>query len=207
MYDNRHNTDSDHVFEAQDSVEKEIQALHEQDKKKDYEQIVDELRERHAYGEIAAKEHAKEALEELYHNEFPIEDPPDSYERYEAEAAVRALRVSVESLENVWGDTTTYVIPPEGGVRETEVSEMPDRDDIHEAVTKHHIKIAKDTIDVMETYGQLAEPHIAALAQRGLPSEVREYAIESLADLREGKRNEPEKSLSLREAIGRWLMS
>jgi len=199
MDDSQFNTESDWFSGAQ--------TVRTTDKRKDYERIAEELQDQRAYGEIAAKEHAKEALEELYHSEFPIDDPPESFERYEAELSLRALRVSVEELRNIWGDTTTYVVPPEGDIREYEVEDMPDRDEVHEAVTNHHIEIAKDTLDVMATYGQLAESHIAALSQRELPSEVRQYAIATLAELREENDEEVEESLSLREAIGRWLLS
>jgi len=173
---------------------------------KKYEEIAEDLEAGHAYGEVAAKEHAKEALEELYHSEFPIDDPPDSFERYEAEMAVRALRGSVADLAHPNGDTTVVVadIEDEDDIDDAVVSEWPDENGLYqEQITQKRIEIAKSSIDVMATYGQVAEPHIATLAQRGLPSEVREYAIETLASIREEQKKE---SLSLREALGRWLL-
>jgi len=61
---------------------------------------------------------------------------------------------------------------------------------------------AKRMIDVMATYDTVAEPHIAGLTYASIPPEVREHAIETLGELRDGS-DEPQ---SLREAIGRWLL-
>lgn len=153
---------------------------------KAYEEIEEDLEQGHAYGEWAAKEHAKEALEELYHSEFPIDDPPDSFERYEAECTVRALRGSVESLDRL------------------KASELEDHSPVHgDGVSDEEIEIAKESIDLMATYGQLAEPHIASLTGRTLPDEVRQHAVKKLREVREDADDEP---LSLREALSRWLL-
>lgn len=158
-------------------------------KSKAYEKIEEDLEDGHAYGEWAAKEHAKEALEELYYSEFPIDDPPDSYERYEAECAVRSLRSSVEALDRD---------------RAARLEDVSDVSDVFACdVSDEEIEIAKDSIDLMATYGQLAEPHIATLTARTLPEEVRRHAIEKLRQVREESKDEP---LSLREALGRWLL-
>jgi hypothetical protein len=173
---------------------------------KRYEEVAKDLESAHAYGEVAAKENAKEALEQLYSNEFPIDDPPESFERYEAEMAVRALRNSVADLAHQHGDTTVVVADIDDGddIGDAVVSEWPDEDSLYEEqITQHRIEIAKSSIDVMKTYGKVAEPHIAALARRGLPSEVREYAVETLAEIRGEQEQE---SVSLREALGRWLL-
>jgi hypothetical protein len=174
--------------------------------RKNYEEITQDLEEGHAYGQVAAKENAKEALEELYSSEFAIDDPPESFERYEAEMAVRALRNSVGALAYERGDTTVVVADIDEGddINDAVVTEWPDEDGLYEeAITQKRIEIAKSSIDVMETYGQLAEPHIAALTRRDLPSEVREHAIDTLADIR---RENDDEALSLREALGRWLL-
>lgn len=173
---------------------------------KQYEEITEDLQQRHAYGEVAAKENAKEALEELYASEFPVDDPPESFERYEAEMAVRALRNSVADLAHYEGDTKVLVanLSDSDDIDDAVVGEIPEPDGRYgKAITQKRIDIAKSSIDVMETYGQLAEPHIAALTRRDLPSEVREHAIDTLADIR-GEADE--ESLSLREALGRWLL-
>lgn len=175
-------------------------------KPKRYDEIAEDLEASHAYGEVGAKENAKEALEQLYSSEFPIDDPPESFERYEAEMAVRALRTSVADLAHYEGDTTVLVadLNESDDIEDAIVTEVPDEDPRYgETVTQHRIEIAKSSIDVMATYGQLAESHIAALTRRDLPSEVREHAIDTLAEIRD---EQEEESLSLREALGRWLL-
>lgn len=200
--------DSDRPSASERAAETEFARAKPATNSKQYEKITEDLKAMHAYGEVAAKENAKEALEELYRNEFPIDDPPDSYERYEAEMAVRALRNSVESLThrgrktkilvdvyNLDGDIDDAVVD------EASVTEMPADDEvINRVVTEHHVEIAKSSIDLMATYGQLAESHIATLAQVGLPSEVRQHAIETLAEMRE----ETNESKSLTAAIRDW---
>lgn len=171
------------VFAATGGVERmQVQ----QSKSKAYEKIEEDLEDGHAYGEWAAKEHAKEALEELYHSEFPIDDPPESFERYEAECAVRALRGSVEALDREKASQLEDISPVYG-----------------DGVSEAEIEIAKESIDLMATYGQLAEPHIAQLTSRSLPEEVRRHAIVKLREVRDNETDEP---LSLREALGRWLL-
>lgn len=152
--------------------------------RKSYEEIDADLGARHGYGEQAAKEHAKEALEELYASEFPIDDPPESFERYEAELAVRHMRESVNGMFTADGN----ILPTK-----------PDNEDDDPA---EFVDAAMSIIDVMATYGGLAEPHIAALTGGAIPPEVREHAIETLGELRDDS-DDPQ---SLREAIGRWLL-
>ena len=72
-----------------------------------------------------------------------------------------------------------------------------------DGVSEAEIDIAKDSIDLMATYGQLAEPHMARLTSRSLPEEVRRHAIVKLREVRDDATDEP---LSLREALGRWLL-
>jgi len=149
--------------------------------RKSYEEIDADLGARHGYGEQAAKEHAKEALEELYASEFPIDDPPESFERYEAELAVRHMRESVNGM----------FLP----------AKHDDGEDEDDGAAEF-VDDAMSIIDVMATYGGLAEPHIAALTGGAIPPEVREHAIETLGELRD----DSDGPQSLREAIGRWLL-
>lgn len=137
-------------------------------RQKKYERITEDLHSQHSYGEQAVKEHAKEALEELYKNEFPIDDPPESFDRYESELALRHLRGSVVSMFNHADDD-------------------------------EYVKEAKQRIDVMATYGSLAESHIAALTDVQ-HSEVRTYATDTLGELR----TERTESKSLTAAIRDW---
>lgn len=172
---------------------------------KGYRQIDKELEQRHGYGEQVAKEHAKEALEELYASEFPVDDPPESFERYEAELAVRHMRQAIKGMFGV----DDYVQPVE-----MDVTILPGEDDVDVDVDETWQKVlsdadlpeftehAKRMLDVMATYDAVAEPHIAGLTYAGIPPEVREHAIETLAELRDDS-DEPQ---SLREAIGRWLL-
>lgn len=163
----------------------------------------DDLAERRSYEETAAKEHSKEALENLYSNEFPIEDPPDSYERYEAELAVRHLRESITDMfappahreQNVFvDDRDNPEVVEEVAVGDTDSTVM-------RAIIDARVQQAKNRIDVMATYGQLAEPHIAALTYSDMHSEVRAYATETLAEIRA----EQKSSKSLSETIRDWL--
>jgi len=169
--------------------------------RKNYEEIDDDLKARRAYGEQAAKEHAKEALEELYASEFPIDDPPESFERYEAELTVRHMRQAISGMfavdHHAPAVELTVAVDADGETdAETEWEGLSEHDLLN--YTAH----AKQMVDVMATYGALAEPHISALTYGSIPPEVREHAIETLAELRDDT-DDPQ---SLREAIGRWLL-
>jgi hypothetical protein len=170
---------------------------------KGYRQIDKELEQRHAYGEQVAKEHAKEALEELYASEFPVDDPPESFERYEAELTVRHMRQAIKGMfgvddyvQPVEMDVTVLLGENDVDVDKTWAKVLSDADVLE--LTEH----AKRMIDVMATYDTVAEPHIAGLTYASIPPEVREHAIETLGELRDDS-DEPQ---SLREAIGRWLL-
>jgi hypothetical protein len=166
-------------------------------------ELTEDLGQQHTYGETAAKEHAKEALENLYASEFPIEDPPESWERYEAELAVRHLRQSITDMlaSAVERDYSIFVDDAD----DPEVIEEVAADGVGSTLAKTiidaRVEQAKNRIDVMATYGQLAEPHIAALTYSDIHSDVRAYATETLAEIRD--RQEPSKSLS--ETIRDWL--
>lgn len=166
-------------------------------------QIGDGLTAKQTHAEVAAKEHAREALEELYHNEFPITDPPDSWERYEAEVTLRHLRQSIadtfapaverqQTIQINLADRPDAVEDIIGGDVEVEVKQP---------LTDADIEESKRRIDVMATYGQLAEPHIAALTYYKMPPRVRSYATEVLAEIRDEKQS----SKSLSETIRDWL--
>lgn len=175
-------------------------------KKKTYEEIEDELDQRRAYGEHAAKEHANEALEELYSSEFPIDDPPDSWERYEAELSIRHLRESVQTLvgtEPFQPLEINAVVVTEDGVGEvSNITEKPSPEaaEVSQAVWDRRVEQSKRIIDVLATYGQVAESDIAALTDGGVHSEVRAYATETLAEIRQ----EQNESKSLTAAIRDW---
>jgi len=171
--------------------------------RKNYEEIDDDLKARQAYGEQAAKEHAKEALEELYASEFPIDDPPESFERYEAELTVRHMRQAIKGMfgaddhvQPVELKVTVLLGEDDVNVDENWKKLLSDADLLE--LTEH----SKRMIDVMATYDAVAEPHIAGLTYASIPPEVREHAIETLGELRDDS-DEPQ---SLREAIGRWLL-
>jgi len=164
---------------------------------KRYDQIDEDLKARHAYGEAAAKEHAKEALEELYNNEFPINDPPASFERYEAELAVQHLRESVEYIFEVGDKRNTVEVDvtiKSGG------EEVLQEIDWNGVELFQYVEHSKQVIDVMSTYGSLAEPHIAVLTGAGYPSEVSEHAAETLAEMRD----DSSETKSLTAAIRDW---
>jgi hypothetical protein len=153
-----------------------------------------------AYGEQAVKQHAKEALEDLYSNEFPIDDPPESFERYEAEAAVRHLRGSIEQIfepnDRLAPVQIEVVIDSaDGEAIDWEADWGKNLDDVT-AFIEH----SKRMIDVMATYGAVAESHIAALSYPKIHPEVREHAIETLAEMRD----ETNESKSLTAAIRDW---
>jgi hypothetical protein len=164
----------------------------------------DGLDARHTHAEIAAKEHAKEALEEVFENDFPINDPPESWERYETEVTLRHLRqgivdmlapeVSREQHIHYDGEQDSEVV--------AEMAELPHQDvDVAKAVVEARVEQAKQRIDVMATYGEVAEPHLAALTYSNMHSEVRAYATEALAKVREEKQS----SKSLSETIRDWF--
>lgn len=139
---------------------------------------LDQLRAeaKHRRQERKTREAQRDLLESLYNDEFDIDNPPACYERFEADSALAYLRGSVMSHQ-------TKV---ETGEQEFDEQEM---------------KAAKETIDVMATYGQLAEKDIASLTHMDLPPEVYTHAIETLADVRAEKEEPP----SLREVLARWI--
>lgn len=171
---------------------------------KRYERIDKDLQHKHSYAEQAAKEHAKEALEELYESEFPIDDPPDSFERYEAELTLRHLRASIVAMFTRTGQLEHHFVVNAADGEVTEVPELTDTEEPDEAAWDEAAwdqldDEAKQRIDVMATYGNLAEQHIAALTSVE-HSEVREYATKTLAELRADNTE----SKSLTAALRDW---
>ena len=139
---------------------------------------LDELREqeKHLRQERKTKEAQRDFLERLYADEFDIDNPPECYERFEADSALAYLRGSVHRRH-----------------RKSDSGEAEFGDE--------EIQAAKKTIDVMATYGQLAEKDIAALTRMDLPPEVYTHAIETLSEVRQEQEEPP----SLRESLARWL--
>jgi hypothetical protein len=180
-------------------------ALHGQREKKSYQEIADSLESRHHYGEQLAKEQSKEALEELYASEFPIDDPPESFERYEAELTVRHLREAVESLAGRYTERLEIQVQhvydgSEAAKTETETQIQVDDEAVDSGAIQRRQQQCKQIIDVMATYGALAEPHISALSGEQVLPAVRTHAIETLAEMRDGTGD----SQSLTEAIRDW---
>ena len=125
-----------------------------------------------SYARRKVKLSAEDVLEEMYGNEFPIDNPPDSFERFEATHAVGNLRDTVEQLN------------------------------VQDEVSDKDVVLAKRSVELMASYGQLAELQIADItAFDDLPMEIREKAAAELESLR----HEETESLSLREALARWL--
>lgn len=120
----------------------------------------------------------RDLLEDLFDDEFVLDNPPESYKRYEAELSVRHLRNVVEVLAS--GDGYAGV-----------------------EATDSRVEAAVNSIDVMGTYGDVAEPHLAALSRTDLPEEVYNHAIEVLGELRQEK----EEPNTIKEAFIRWLSS
>ena len=141
-------------------------------------QKLTKLREqkKHRMKERHAREAQRDVLEALYQDEFVIDNPPECYERYEADTAIAYLRGSIERQHI-----------------------EAEHDDVR--FDDEEIKAAKDTIDIMATYGQLAEKDIAALTRMDLPAEVYTHAIDTLSEVREEDQEPP----TIREAIARWL--
>lgn len=163
----------------------------------------DGLDARHTHAEIAAKEHAKEALEEIFENDFPINDPPESWERYEAEVTLRHLRQSIVDMfaPAVEREQTIQInLADRPDAVEDIIGESVEVE-VKQPLTDAGIEESKSRIDVMATYGQLAEPHIAALTYYKIPPRVRSYATEALAEIRE----ETQESKSLSETIRDWF--
>jgi len=122
---------------------------------------------------------AKEELRELYGGDFDIDHAPESLDRYEKTLAVERLRKAVLNMATA---------PSE---RHEKESDTP------------HVEQAIKTIDQMKTYGELAEPHLAHLADSPvMVMPVREAAVDALADLRD--QQEPSHD-SLRGALAAWL--
>jgi len=163
----------------------------------------DGLDARHTHAEIAAKEHAKEALEEVFENDFPINNPPDSWERYETEVTLRHLRQSIVDMlaPEVPREQHIHVNVSDSSQSVEEVAGEDVDFSVQQAIIDARVEQAKDRIDVMATYGEVAEAHIAALTYSNMHSEVRAYATETLAELR----NEKQSSKSLSETIRDWL--
>jgi len=122
---------------------------------------------------------AKSQLRELYGDDFDIDQAPASIDRYEKTLAVERLSKAVVNM----------------GSRPSERHENES--------DEPHVDQAIKTIAQMKTYGEVAEPHLAHLADSSvMVMPVREAAVDALADLRD--QQEPTHD-SLREALAAWL--
>lgn len=133
----------------------------------------------HRLGDQRVRQTAKGELRELYGDDFDIDQPPESLDRYEKTLAVERLAKAVVNM----------------GSRPSERHENES--------DEPHIEQAVRTIAQMKTYGELAEPHLAHLADSSvMVMPVRKAAVDALADLRD--QQEPSHG-SLREALAAWL--
>ena len=122
---------------------------------------------------------AKEELRELYGDDFDIDDAPDSLGRYEKTLALERLRNAVVNM----------------GSRPSERHEKES--------DEPRVEQAIKTVEQMKSYGELAEPHLAHLADAPvMVMPVREAAVDALADVR-GEHDTSHDSL--REALAAWL--
>jgi len=130
------------------------------------------------------KEYAREELENLYNDEFSVDNPPACFERHEQEVALTNLMRSVRTL---FTDTET-----------TEANDV--REEIQQRGGASKVEQAKNILDVMATYDNLSEPYIAAITKDTDNADVRAYATETLAELR----TEQSQSKSLTAALRDW---
>lgn len=136
--------------------------------------------------DVDIKEYAREELEEIYADRFPADDPPDCITRYESEATLRNLTHSVHRLH-------TGSMQPDRTDRERE-------EVVEHVVSDSIVDESKAIIDVMATYGQLAEPYLAGLTSHGVHPDIRVYATQALAELRSDK----DESKSLTAVLRDW---
>jgi len=128
-----------------------------------------------------AREVAKEALKEHYSDDFDLDDPPESLDRFETMITLRRLeRAVVENgkAESEW---------PE----DVDLGGLPD------------VELAVEMVRTMQSYGELAEPHLARLGGATVcDAEVRKEATAALKELRDENRTSHD---SLREALAAWI--
>jgi len=113
-----------------------------------------------------ARNHAEAALRELFDDDFDLENPPDSLNRYEKLIALRRLeRAAVKN----------------GQRRDEDVGDLPNVD--------HAVHV----VSIMKTYGELAEHNLARVAgATRTKRQVREAAAEALSEIRQST-EEPER--------------
>jgi len=133
----------------------------------------------HRLDDQRVRQKAKDELRELYGDDFDIDHAPESLDRYEKTLTVERLRKAVLNMATA---------PSERHEKESNTA---------------HVEQAIKTIDQMKTYGELAEPHLAHLADSPvMVMPVREAAVDALADVRGGHGTSHD---SLRGALAAWL--
>jgi len=124
---------------------------------------------------------AKQAFKQVYDEDFDLDSPPESLDRYERIITLRRLE--------------------EAAIRNSKFeSEILQKRNHDLPNTEHAIQC----VSIMETYGELAENNLARVASATVSvPEVRKAAADALERVREDAKEQP--SMSLREALAAWL--
>jgi len=125
---------------------------------------------------------AKQALKQLYDDDFDFDNPPDSLDRYERTIALRRLEEAAiynGKFESEWFD-------------ERELHDLP------------NVEHAVNVVSIMKTYGELAEHNLARVTSSTIVKpEVREAAADALHEIRSDAQQQSQDSL--RAALAAWL--
>lgn len=157
--------------------------------KTDVNRLVDNARDEIKASRVAdtlereqAGNRAKQALKQLYDDDFDFDNPPDSLDRYERMIALRRLEEAAiynGKFESEWFE-------------DRELHDLPNVD--------HAVNV----VSIMKTYGELAEHNLARLTSSTVAvPEVREAAADALHDIR-SETQQPSHD-SLRAALAAWL--
>lgn len=128
----------------------------------------------------ATRQAAREALKELYGDEFEVHNAPNDIDRLEKTLAIHELAWGITSCAN-------------NAV-----------DDKYAEPTRNHPEIehAVLLIEEMQSYGALAERHLAALNRdQEMPLPIRRAATDALSEVRENQNEDK----TLMSVIKSWL--
>jgi hypothetical protein len=167
----------------------EARTLYDVQAETQVERLVNEARDEIKANQVAdtlererAGNRAKQALKQLYDDDFDFDNPPDSLDRYERTIALRRLEEAAiynGKFESEWFE-------------ERELHDLP------------NIEHAVNVVSIMKTYGELAEHNLARVTSSTIVEpEVREAAADALHEIRSDAQQQSHDTL--REALAAWL--
>jgi len=167
----------------------EAGTLYDTQRQTQVERLVDNARDEIKANQVAdtlereqAGNRAKQALKQLYDDDFDFDNPPDSLDRYERTIALRRLEEAAiynGKFESEWFE-------------ERELHDLP------------NIEHAVNVVSIMKTYGELAEHNLARVTSSTIVEpEVREAAADALHEIRSDAQQQSHDTL--REALAAWL--